>query len=230
MAFRPIFVPKHDCVGVDEISIDFDWFPGFSVQQKQKSIEEMHRIANSTGYKKLLEISSKSTEELGKSLSAFNLTITTKKYSKKFTVETAFQSSKVFENGGPYTDLIGMDSRNAKKDIRLKSSGNLISFSFFNQNFPIIPRTYFYDWVYINALKGNSELSNKVLSYEAFTDIEFNPKKSINCQAHSVALYVSLVKNKVIEKALESPDDFLKLTAEHYKSQRRNIPVQSNLI
>lgn len=230
MAIRPIFAPELDTVGVSEIPIDFDWFPGFSVQQKQKSIAEMHKKAGQLNYENLLEISSKSEEELGKSLSAFNLVITTKKYSQNFTVESAFQASKVFEKGGPYIDLLGMDSRKAKKDIRLKDSGNLISFSFFNKDFPIVPRTYFYDWLYINALQNHPTLKERVFNYDAFTDIEFNPKKSINCQAHSIALYVSLVKNKLIETALKNPESFLQCTSEHYKHQKRNVLVQSKLV
>lgn len=50
--------------------------------------------------------------------------------SKSFSVETAFQGSKVFEKGGPYVDLLNGTSRDAKKDMRLKESGNLIEFLF----------------------------------------------------------------------------------------------------
>ena len=38
------------------------------------------------------------------------------------------------------------------------------------------------------------ELSEKLLNYDAFTDIEFSPDKSLNCQADAAALYVSLAK------------------------------------
>ncbi len=230
MANRPIFIPKINSVGVEEKTIEFKWPPGMAASQKKKSIIELHCEAHKMGLTNILEISSKSEVELGIKLSAFNLTIITKKRNSKFTVETAFQGSKVFENGGPYKDLFGMDSRAAKKDIRLKESGNLISFKFFNFEFPLIPRTYFYDWVYINALMQNETLANDILKYDGFSDIEFNPKKSINCQAHAVALYISLKRNNFLEESMKSPEKFLEICESHYKDQDRNIYVQEKII
>lgn len=64
---------------------------------------------------KILEISSKSLTSLGVELSAFNLKIITKKLQKSFSVECAFQASKVFENGGPFIDLLDKTSIEAKK-------------------------------------------------------------------------------------------------------------------
>lgn len=230
MAQRPIFIPQVDFVGVEERVIDFVWHPGMSASQKKKSVLELHKSANSSGLKKILEVSSKSELDLGIELSAFNLVITTKKNNNKFTVETAFQGSKVFERGGPYRDLFGMDSRSAKKDIRLKDSGNLIGFSFFKHDFPLIPRTYFYDWIYINALIQNSELAESVLEFDGFSDIEFNPKKSINCQAHAVSLYISLHKLRLLDKAMESPGNFLTYCQPHYNKQDRSIVVQGSIL
>lgn len=231
MATRPLFIPnKSGEPGAEEKLLDFKWHPGMAKSQKQKSIVELHSVAHSLGFDRVLEISSKSDDELGIKLSAFNLLIETKKNKNIFTVETAFQGSKVFSRGGPYKDLFGLDSLAAKKDIRLKESGQLIGFEFFGKSFPLEPRTYFYDWVYINALANNEELSEEVKSFDAFTDIEFNPKKSINCQAHSVAVYLSLVKMGVIREALSSPEGFLEILKTHYAEQKRNIGVQDNLI
>lgn len=231
MAIRPIFIPETgDVCGAKEKLVDFKWFSGFSKSQKQKSIVELHSTARALGYENILEVSSKSEDELGVCLSAFNLTITTPKNNNRFTVETAFQGSKVFTKGGPYKDLFGMDSLAAKKDIRLKESGNLIAFEFYDKKFPLEPKTFFYDWLYINALVQNKELADSVIKYDGFTDIEFNPQKSINCQAHAVALYVSLHKHKQLETALSSPSDFLSILSNHYNKQKRNIGAQSTLI
>ncbi|MDN3403792.1 hypothetical protein [Pseudoalteromonas sp. APC 3218] len=230
MASRPIFIPTINSIGVEERMIEFKWHAGMATSQKKKSVVELHKTANSCGIANILEISSKSELELGVALSAFNLIITTKKKVQSFTVETAFQGSKVFENGGPYLDLFGMDSRAAKKDIRLKESGNLIGFKFFSYDFPLIPRTYFYDWLYINALRQNSELSNAILKYDAFSDIEFNPKKSINCQAHAVSLYISLFKQDLLETAMQTPSQFLKHCQSHYSKQERNISIQGTIL
>lgn len=231
MALRPIFLPKtFGGVGVEERMLEFSWHPGMAKSQKQKSIRELHATASACGISPVLEISSKSEEPLGVALSAFNLRITTKVKNSVFTVETAFQGSKVFERGGPFKDLIGMDSRLAKKDIRLKESGNLVGFEFFGKQFPLVPRTYFYDWIYINALQQNDDLAVQVASYKGFSDIEFNPSRSINCQAYSAALYLSLLRGGLLSDALSSPERFLELTGKQYETQRRNIVVQSSCV
>lgn len=230
MATRPIFVPKEkEEIGVDERLIEFTWHSGFSKTQKQKSIDELHSSAHELGYPNVLEISSKSTQELGTMLSAFNLEITTKSRRNTFTVETAFQGSKVFRRGGPFRDLIGRDSLAAKKDIRLRESGPLTEFNFFGRRFPTEPLTYFYDWLYINALTQNDLLCREVLKFSAFSDIEFNPRKSINCQAHSVALYVSMHTQSKISEALGSPESFLRVALCHYEKQTRNVRLQTGI-
>lgn len=216
MAKRPIFLPRQDGkIGVKSEMVNFTWYPGFSKSQKQKSISELHQAASEIGISPILEISSKSEVELGVSLSAFNLLITTKKDKKSFSVESAFQGSKVFEKGGPYRDLFTKSSRDAKKDERIKNSGSILKFEFFGKSFPKEPKTAFYDWLYINALSQNVELAKELISYEAFSDIEFNPEKSINCQAHSAALYVSLVKAEIDMSCIASPSGYLALLEEH---------------
>ncbi len=231
MASRPVYIPKSKgVIGVTEKLIEFKWFPGMAVVQKQKSIDSLHEAAINSGISSLLEISSKSKSELGVNLSAFNLNIKTKKNKNIFSVETAFQGSKVFEKGGPYTDLLEGTSRDAKKDIRLKESGNLIGFRFFGKDFPLKPRTFFYDWLYINALNKDEYLREEVLNYNAFTDIEFNPKKSINCQAYSVALFISLEKSGLLKDALTTPDDFLEVAKNEYSEGTSTQAVQGVLV
>lgn len=200
MALRPVFVPsltgkslvwKHD--------VDFQWFAGMSVKQAQKSIDSLHHAADKQlKIDKVLEISSKSKDPLGVKLSAFNLLIRTKKYGQEFSVECAYQSAKVFEHGGPYKDIRGMTSREAKSDPRLKDSGRLVAFELFGVRWPLQPTTAFYDWLYINALHLHQELAEYVLQHRAFTDIAFNPERSLNCQAYSAALYVSLHERRLL--------------------------------
>lgn len=212
MAERPVFISNPELKGFVEVKdIKFEWFPGFSAKQKQKSVESLHRnFKELYPSLKVLEISSKSDRELGVSLSAFNLMIKGKN-DKEFSVETAFQASKVFEHGGPFLDLYKKTSKEAKKDPRIKSSGKLLYFQLFSRRWELEPKTFFYDWLYTHALSLNQELSKEVVQYDAFTDIEFNPQKSINCQARSVALYVSLYRAGDLEKALSSVDKFKEL-------------------
>ncbi|BDO04504.1 hypothetical protein KAM622c_40910 [Klebsiella quasipneumoniae subsp. quasipneumoniae] len=67
----------------------------------------------------------------------------------------------------------------------------------------------FYDWLYISALRKQQELAEQIVEYDAFTDIEFNPERSINCQAYSAALYVSLFKQSLLDQAISSKESFL---------------------
>ena len=127
-------------------------------------------------------------------------------------VECVFQSSKVFEGDKQYLDLLKVSSREAKQDPRLKESGRLIAFrpnGKKDKEWGLNPLTAYYDWVYINALKQHEEYHEELLSYDAFSDIEFNPEKSINCQAYSVALFCSLYKRGILRDVLSSQQDFL---------------------
>jgi type I restriction enzyme M protein len=97
----------------------------------------------------------------------------------------------------------------AKRDPRLRESGPLQSFQWQNQVFPLEPKTVFYDWIYLTALTENPNLAERLLDYDSFTDIEFNPEKSINCQAKSCALFVSLHREGYLTQVLNSPEDFI---------------------
>jgi hypothetical protein len=195
MAKRPIFVPNSsERPFVKEITLEFEWFPGFAISQAQRSIRSFHKSAAKEGISPVLEISSKSTLESGVALSAFNLRLEIS--SGRFvSVESAFQGSKVFSNGGPYSELYDLPSREAKTDPRLRNSGNIVAFNLLGEQFPTEPLTAFYDWLYIRALAANPDLANQLLFYKGFSDIAFNPERSLNCQARSAALYVALHEN-----------------------------------
>lgn len=209
MAQRPVFIPNQGDYLVETSMVDFIYHTGFAISQKQKSIQSLHQsIKDNFGLNRVLEVSSKSLDELGVQLSAFNLMIKDKS-SLYYSVECAFQSSKVFELG-QYQDLLYKTSREAKKDERLKTSGKLLGFNFYGNVWELEPVTAFYDWLYINALNQNKKYHDELLSYQAFTDIEFNPKKSINCQAYSVAMFVSLYKNNMLD-VLKDKQAFINL-------------------
>lgn len=203
MTTRPIYIPSDKKkLLVETFSIEFKWHPGFAKTQSQKNINALHEEAKKIlDVNKILEISSKSEIELGVMLSAFNLMVVTPK-GRRFSLECAYQASKVFEHGGPYIDLLEKTSIEAKKDPRLKNSGDLKYFSFFGRRWELQPTTSFYDWLYINTLNKNDELAEELLRYDAFTDIAFTPGKSYNCQAYAAALYVSLVKRKMMDKSI----------------------------
>ena len=213
MAQRPVFVPRKSKPYVNVYNPEFVWNSGLSASQKKKNVAALHGSFNATfPEKKVLEISSKSFEELGIRLSAFNLKKYVPELGQSVPVECIFQGSKVFTAGGPFTDLYTGTSRAAKGDGRLTSSGTLTGFRFDGRDFPLRPLTAFYDWLYISALMEHPELVEQLLVYDAFTDIEFNPNRSLNCQARAAALCVALNREGLIGQCATF-DDFVRLFA-----------------
>lgn len=209
MAERPIFVPAPEGLPmVKEISFRIVWSPGFAPVQKAKNIKALHQAAAQAGYSPLLEVSTKSDEKVGRHLSAFHLKVRTQEHGD-IALESAFQGSKVFVGGGPYTDLYDTDARSAKRDPRLQHSGPLRGFKFEGFSFPLEPKTAFYDWLYVNSIFPHREWLSRLQRYAGFTDIEFNPQKSLNCQARSCALFMSLTKRRLLDQAIESPMAFI---------------------
>ena len=209
MAKRPAFFIKQGKV-VSEI-YSFEWFPGFAISQKQKSIESLHNaIMKADMGAKPLEISTKSKEAIGIKLSAFNLKL------NNYALENIFQSAKVFENGGPYLDLLDVLPKEAKRDERLHNSGNLRMFRYENEDFPIIPKTVFYDFIYIAAVKKMfaADEINAISNYNYFTDIEFNPAKSINTQARAAAI-IKLIVDEYEYLPDFSKEQFIQYHKEH---------------
>ena len=175
MAERPIFVSLPDSGElVQEIFFQMRWHSGFARVQKEKNIDELHAAAAMDGYRNLLEISTKSKSERGRHLSAFHITAETKRYGT-IKLELAFQGSKVFERGGPFTDLYAKGESEvgtAKRDPRLQESGALVGFRFEGVDFPLEPKTAFYDWLYVSFLKNFKDWAPKLYAYggsKAFT-------------------------------------------------------------
>lgn len=209
MAKRPVFVANNNMTSFcDTVNVEFDWYSGFSVSQKQKSINSLHsNFINEYKGKKVLEISSKSMDSLGVQLSAFNLKMKGED-GKIYTVESLFQSSKAFKDGTDNKDLLEKNSLEAKQEAKLRNNKELECFNYFGYKWKLEPKTMFYDWLYINAVCQNENLLNELIKYDAFTDIEFNPNKSFNCQAKSAALLVSLYNNDMLDKTLKSVENY----------------------
>ena len=128
MANRPIFIATNKKEKlVEEKSVEFKFYNGFSLTQKAKSINSLHASAKELGLEEILEVSTKSDSKIGWALSAFNLMVDFNGDSQ-ISLECAFQGSKVFDGNVQYTDLYDIESIKAKKDTRLRESGNIIGF------------------------------------------------------------------------------------------------------
>ncbi len=204
MAKRSVYMISEKAPFLMTAPVEFEFHPGFSTAQKQRNIDEIHRKFRALRpAARVLEISSKSRDTLGVQLSAFHLQKFVPSLDRSVPVENAFQAGKVFAAGGPYPDLLDVSPRDAKRDERLKTAGRLTAFTFEGRTYPIRPETAFYNWLYLNALLENEALAEQLLEYDAFTDIEFNPERSINCQAKAAAVYVSMARQGLLN---EIPD------------------------
>ncbi len=226
MTTRPVFVSRDHFPYYEEIKgIEFVFSPGFALVQKQKNIEALHKAFNEKYSEKIIEISSKSPVYLGIQLSAFNLPYNLD--GAEVSLESVFQGSKVFENGGPYHDIYKKGPVEAKKDPRIRESGGITAFSLNGQLFSNEPRDYFYNWIYSSAMYSHQDLIKQLSEYDAFTDIEFNPKKSLNCQARTVAILRGLMKANMLDIAMESPKAYLDIV--YHTSAEEQEPKQLSL-
>jgi hypothetical protein len=144
---------------VHEVFLNLTWHPGFAAVQKIRNIQALHSAAKLAGYPKILEVSTKSDHELGQRLSAFNLRVNSERLGE-MPLECTFQGSKVFEHGGPFTDLYQAEPRDAKRDLRLTGSGQLVGFRFDDSEFPVEPKTMFYDWLYLSCIYRQPEMTS----------------------------------------------------------------------
>lgn len=191
MATRPIFIPRPGRGPlVEELNIDIRWHGGFAVSQKQKNIQELHRKAAELGVFPILEISTKSEVEIGRRLSAFSLKIHA--YGAMKSLESAYQASKVFRFSGQHEYVVDLGPYDAKKEIRNVGEGEIIAFRFEGVDYPTEPKNAFYDWLYLRAIAPHEGWIKDNLNYKGYSDIEFTPGKSINCQGRAFAEFHAL--------------------------------------
>ena len=203
MANRPAYLIENG--KVIRKGFDFIWVSGLSASQKQKCALSLHEaILRTDASANVLEVSTKSNVPLGVSMSAFNLML------DGFHLENIFQSGKVFAFGGPYPDLLSMHPKQAKHEQRLRTSGELVGFRYQGIDFPSEPKTLFYDYIYIKAVKETltADEIRQIAEFNYFTDIEFNPSKSINTQAKTAA-EIRLMLDLFGKIQDMTPDEFL---------------------
>jgi type I restriction enzyme M protein len=225
MAVRPVYLPKTSWPYYSIENITFKFSAGFALVQRQKNISAIHE-----GYKKLhpksklLEASSKSDSALGKSLSPFYLK--TLYEGKLCPVENIFQSCKVFMQGGPYLSLLDMEPVKAKTTSLTKNSGPLLYYEYENHKYPLDPKGWLFEWIYLKALQEHTNLTQEILAYNGFTDIAFSPRTGITCQAQCLAIYIGLQKKGLLDAALENIPSFLKIV---YHAKWNEVQMETAL-
>lgn len=184
MATRPAW--KYEDGKVKREEFDFVWNPGLAPSQKKKNVKALHE---SIGGDRNLEVSTKSNSELGQSFSPFNLKI------NGVPMESVYHAAKKYENAGPFKDLVYQKPLVAKRDVRHSESGEMTGFEYEGEEFPLFPRSFFFNYLYYLAVKENHDLDKlmKLFDYDYFTDIEFNPNKAVSNQARAVTIIKALL-------------------------------------
>lgn len=200
MATRPVFLPTLEGPNlVREKNFEFPWASGFAEVQKKKNVYALHTAAHRSGIDEVLEISTKSDVELGRRLSAFSLKLEVE--GKMLPLESVYQGAKVFRDSGPFPQIMTLSPREAKQFIRENAKGDLVRFHLSGKDYSLSPKNAFYDWLYIRSLAAHSSWIKENVQYAAFTDIEFNPQKQVNCQARAFSEFISLQHRSALEKA-----------------------------
>ena len=193
MAIRPIYISTGNINNpFIQDDIYFKWISGYSYINKCKRRDSLKQeIEKLYDIKKWLEVSTISDKDIGKKLSALNLMITLSNNSK-YSVENIYQCSKVYENN------------------------HIVSFKFKNTEFENTPYGMYYDYIYMVALFQNKEYHKLINNYYLFTDLFFNPNKSLNTQARAVAIFKSLYDNNYLD-ILKDVNEFKNYYKENVK-------------
>lgn len=194
----------------EEVTVEYEYVAGLAFSQKQKNVLSFHRsIQKRFPDRKILEISTKSDQPLGVSLSAFNLTL------DGYPVECVYQSSKVFAGNVQFENLLTETPKAAKKYISENVSLPLVAFRYKGKEFDTSPRSLFYDYIYISALLESNVDTSVLADYDIFTDIEFNEKKGHNCQARACAIYSYMLRSGKVDYYMSSKERFKELYIFH---------------
>ena len=172
-------------------------------------------------------------------------------------MENWFQSSKVFVKDGigrgPHRELLSV--RLAKRYVnphpdkktleQLKgdmlfdntqreiAGAQMSCFKLSGAEYPLLPRSAFYDYLYVSALcqPQNSSLAEGLMQFRVFTDIMFNPGtgkiKKFNTQARSCAIFVSLSKRGMLSKDIPSFEEFVATASYGGKQEAPAIKQQT---
>lgn len=236
MTTRCAFLPTYSEVFFREELVEFEYVNGLAASQRFKSATNLQFSARQKflGLNGL-EVSRYSDSPLGVSLSAFNLKIQLPEIGL-IAIENLFQSSKVFERGGPFLDLLRVSPFEAKKDERIKGSGALIEFRLGNDAWPLESGTDFYDFHYIKALSQKKDLLENLASFDYFTDIAcnktalgFQKGKTFSTQARSCAIAVGLFRKGILSESIQSQSNYWATLGREFKQGDQSSNSQPSL-
>ena len=191
MAVRKVYLSLAEFPYAKEISVTFPWSNGSKHQNIQAILDTFHDVYPEVP---ALEISLASSQPEGVAAAAMKLPFHLEGLAQDVPVGIVYEASKVFENGGPYTDLLQCSRQKVRKDVRLQQSGRCIRYRLAETDFPVEPHPYaFFNWLYGCALRQAPEKAEGVLKFGAFSDLDLgSSKKDRNSPARAAAVYAGL--------------------------------------
>ena len=191
MAIRKIYLSLPEYPYAKEVSVTFPWLNGSKHQNVQAVLDTFHDVYPEVP---ALEVSLASAQQEGIHAAAMKLPLHLAALDQDVPVGIVYEASKVFENGGPYAELLQCSRQKVQKDPRLQKSGKCIGYRLADVEYPTEPHPYaFFNWLYGCALRQNPEKADGVLKFGAFSDLELgSTKKDRNSPARAAAVYAGL--------------------------------------
>ncbi|MGN0204021.1 MAG: DUF6977 family protein [Coprococcus sp.] len=189
MAVKPVFAVDFYGRLYMNKETEFQSVTTSSKFRRKGNIQRLHdAFLEDYPYRNVLEISDYSSIPEGVMLCDAHLTFPMSD-GREVSVAEAFQMAKLLTADG----------------------SEVTGFCFEGESFGLVPRNFFYNWLYIRGVSAHPELADELMTYDSFTDITFIPKKCSVCSAEAAAFYVALRRKGLLEEALRDRESFARI-------------------
>ena len=157
--------------------------------------------------RRTLEISSRSSDRLGRDLSAMNLPADGDPHGRP--VEAVYQAAKCYGDGGPDTHVSRSGYEAKHHDRERRRQGPLAGFRHEGRQWPPETGSAFYDWLWTrSALRccGHGVVE-RLQRYDGFTD-QFHRPGALACQAKTAAIVAGMGLSRA-RAAIQTPEAWL---------------------
>ncbi len=157
--------------------------------------------------RRTIEISSRSSDRLGRDLSAMNLPAADDMHGRP--VEAVYQAAKCYGDGGPDTHVSRSGYEAKRRDRERRQQGPLAGFRHEARQWPPETGSAFYDWLWTrSALRHCGQgVVERLQRYDGFTD-QFHRPGALACQAKAAAIVAGMGLARV-RAAIETPEAWL---------------------
>ena len=163
----------------------------FTPLERPPFVAEHHDPAGAPAGLRVLEISSRSDEALGRNLSAMRLRAGGADGDRGLPVESVYQAAKCYGHGGPDEPPVpnGFDAK--RRDRERRAAGPLTGFQHAGTFWPAASGSAFYDRLWIQAATA-AGATRDIRGYAAYSDQFHRPGRSVACQARAAAMLAGL--------------------------------------